>query len=190
MSLLDAIRGFAGLVETRNMLLSELTGVPLATADMSGIDAVLGVWDAYQTAQSALLVGGVVQAGVKFGSRGAWALVDALSEHPGAVRHHGIPKFMGGKKSFKHLMGQIPYYVPAHLHNEFHSLLNRRLQEAGFPAQHAGFLEFLEDKPGRQRDAFFILHKVASEFDAKYDTNFAVAFNMNFVLQAFDAYGW
>jgi len=80
--------------------------------------------------------------------------------------------------------------VPAALHNEFHRLLNRRLQEAGFPAQNAHFLEFLERNPGRQGDAFDILREVASEFDAKYNTSFTVAFDVNFLLQAFTPYGW
>jgi len=192
MSLLDAVRGFAALVNTRNMLLSELTGAPLATTDMSGIDAVLGVWDVYQTAQSALLVGGVVQAGVKFGSRGARSLVDALGESGGTVRHHGIPKFMGGAKSFNRLTGQIKYHVPAALHNEFHRLLNRRLQEAGFPAQNKGFEEFLADPANarRQAEAFAVLREVAAEFDAKYSTSFAVAFDVNYLLQAFTPYDW
>ncbi len=190
MSLLDAVRGFAALVNTRNMLLSELTGVPAASVDLSGIDAVLGVWETYQTAQSALLVGGVVQAGVKFGARGARALVDALSERAGTVRHHGIPLFMGGVESFNRLTGQIEYHVPAALHNEFHRLLNRRLQEAGFPAHNADFGEFLKGNAGSQARAFDVLRQVANEFDARYGTSFTVAFDVNFLLQAFEPYGW
>jgi len=82
--------------------------------------------------------------------------------------------------------------VPAALHNEFHRLLNRRLQEAGFPAQNKGFEEFLADPANarRQAEAFAVLREVAAEFDAKYSTSFAVAFDVNYLLQAFTPYDW
>jgi RHS repeat-associated protein len=183
-TLAGAVRGFTEMVSTRNVLLGELMGTTLASPDMSGVDTMLAAYDVYQVAQLAMLGGGVVKAGIKFGKRGAMALVDALSEVGRPNGHHGIPMFMGGA------LDQILYRVPRHLHRRFHSLLDGHLRANGFPPHNKGFMDYLQQNPGDQQTAFAICKEVAVEFDAKHGTSFATAFDVNFLQQNFTAIGW
>jgi hypothetical protein len=166
-------------------MLGQLADIALAGPDMSGIDAAVGVWKLYQTGQNAVLLGGVVHAGLTFGKRGAITIMDEL-EALSREKHHGIPAFMGGNVS-----GQIMYNVPTHLHarrGQFHSIVNARLQANGCPAMNKGFEDYLA-LSGRQKEAFTIYREVCAEFDARHSTSFGVAFDVNYPLNNFQAIG-
>jgi hypothetical protein len=181
MAFLDAMRGFAGLFETRNAMLSALTGIASTGPNLGGVDAAIEIYNGFQDAQSALLGIGAIRAGARFAIDGVFSYARKTKGH------HGIPKFMLG------FTRQVLYDAPAHLHAPFHCGLDDALQAAGFPAMNArerAWQRHFRDNPGSQRQAYQILNQYAADFDRTHGTHFWTACNVNYLLGNFEQKYW
>ena len=61
---LGGIKGLVGFVNYRNLIIADALGSEMYETDAEGIDAALGIYESYQKVQSAMLVGGLIKAGI------------------------------------------------------------------------------------------------------------------------------
>ena len=67
---LGGIKGLVGFVNFRNLIIADALGSEMYEVDGEGIDAAIGIYESYQKVQSALLVAGLVKAGIALATMG------------------------------------------------------------------------------------------------------------------------